>query len=98
MTFRPTLDLSGRIAVVTGGTSGIGRAIARGLAAAGADVVPTGRRPELVHPGAKEIESLGRRSARITSDVTDDASLEALRATCMKQLGGVDILVNSAGC
>lgn len=89
--------LNGRVAVVTGGTSGIGRAIARGLAEAGADVVATGRRAPLVDKVAAEIESLGRRSARITSDVTDASSLEALRAACVKQLGAVDILVNSAG-
>jgi len=91
------MDLTGRVAVVTGGTSGIGRAIARGLAIAGADVVPTGRRAALVDDVAGEIESLGRRSARVTSDVTDSQSLEKLRAACEKAFGAVDILVNAAG-
>ncbi len=94
---RSALDLTGRVAVVTGGTSGIGRAIARGLAVAGADVVPTGRRTALVDDVVREIESLGRRSARVTSDVTDAESLDALRAACEQQFGAVDILVNCAG-
>ena len=57
----------------------------------------TGRRAKLVDAVAGEIESLGRRSARIASDVTDSASLEALRAACEAELGAVDILINCAG-
>ena len=94
---RSALDLRGRVAVVTGGTSGIGRAIARGLAIAGADVVPTGRRTALVDEVVREIEGLGRRSARLTSDVTDSDSIAALAAGCEEQFGAVDILVNCAG-
>lgn len=75
MAFRP-LDLSGRVAVVIGGTSGIGRAIAYGLAEAGADVVPTSRRSEQVESTAKEIEQRGRKSLRVISDVADRKSLE----------------------
>src|ERR1051325_4826892 len=97
MTARPSLVLSGRVAVVTGGTSGIGRALALGLAAAGADVIPSGRRAKLVDEVATEIESAGRRSARIVSDVTDRKSLDALRAECEKTIGTADILVNAAG-
>src|SRR6185369_14851518 len=70
------LELNGKVAVVVGGTSGIGRAIAHGFAEAGADVVPTSRRAEQVETAAREIEALGRRSLRITSDVSDRASLE----------------------
>jgi NAD(P)-dependent dehydrogenase (short-subunit alcohol dehydrogenase family) len=91
------LDLTGRVAVVIGGTSGIGRAIAHGLAEAGADVVPTSRRVEQVEAAAQEIEARGRRTARITSDVADKSSLEALRDQSIAALGHVDILVNCAG-
>ena len=91
------LDLTGRVAVVIGGTSGIGRAIAHGLAEAGADVVPTSRRAEQVEAAAQEIEARGRRTARIISDVADKSSLEALRDQSIAALGQVDILVNCAG-
>lgn len=91
------LDLSGRVAVVVGGTSGIGRAIAHGLAEAGADVIPTSRRIEQVEAAAAEIEQFGRKSLRVASDVSDRASIEALLAACVADFGKVDILVNSAG-
>ena len=96
MAVRP-LDLSGRVAVVIGGTSGIGRAIAHGLADAGADVVPTSRRSEQVESTAKEIEQRGRKSLRVTSDVVDRKSLEQLLHKSVSAFGKVDILVNSAG-
>jgi NAD(P)-dependent dehydrogenase (short-subunit alcohol dehydrogenase family) len=96
MTLR-ALDLTGRVAVVLGGTSGIGLALARGLAEAGADVVPSSRRREQVEAAAAEIEGLGRRTLRVTTDVTDRASLEAAREGILAGLGKVDILVNSAG-
>lgn len=93
----PSLDLASKVAVVTGGTSGIGRTIARGLAQAGADVIPTGRRAELVESAAEEIRKLGRRSLAVTSDVTDRASMDALQKKVIAEFGRVDILVNSAG-
>ena len=91
------LDLSGRTAVVIGGTSGIGRAIAHGLAESGADVVCTSRRAEQVEAAASEIENFGRKTLRVTSDVSDRASLQNLLDECVKAFGTVDILVNSAG-
>ena len=91
------LDLSGRTAVVIGGTTGIGHALALGLAEAGADVVPTSRRSDLVEHAAWEIEALGRRSLRCTSDVQDRRSLELLLAKAIETFGKVDILVNCAG-
>src|SRR5260221_7749276 len=89
-------DLTGRVAVVVGGTSGIGQALARGLAEAGADVIPTGRRTDLVEAAAKEIEALGRRSLCISSDVLDRSSLQALLDAAVAKFGKVDILVNAA--
>jgi NAD(P)-dependent dehydrogenase (short-subunit alcohol dehydrogenase family) len=91
------LDLNGKSAVVIGGTSGIGRAIALGLAEAGADVAPTARRADQVDSTAHEIEALGRRSLRATSDVIDRASLQQLLDAAVETFGKVDILVNSAG-
>ena len=96
MSYAP-LDLKDRVAVVIGGTSGIGRAIAHGLAEAGADVVPTSRRTEQVDAAAKEIEERGRRTLRLTSDVADRASLQDLLDKTSAAFGKVDILVNSAG-
>jgi NAD(P)-dependent dehydrogenase (short-subunit alcohol dehydrogenase family) len=90
-------DLSGRVAVVVGGTSGIGQTIGRGLAEAGANVIPTGRRADMVDAAAKEIEALGRQSMRLTSDVLDRASLQALLQAIVARFGKVDILVNAAG-
>jgi NAD(P)-dependent dehydrogenase (short-subunit alcohol dehydrogenase family) len=91
------LDLTGRTAVVIGATSGIGKAIALGLAEAGADVVPTGRREQLATEAAREIESRGRRSLAITADVSDTSSIQALADAVIKEFGKVDILVNAAG-
>ncbi len=90
-------DLRGKTAVVVGGTSGIGRALALGLADAGADVVASARRAEQVDLVAKEIEAKGRRTLRLLSDVNRRDSLEALRDATIAALGGVDILVNCAG-
>jgi len=91
------LELDGQVAVVIGGTSGIGHMIACGLAEAGADVIPTSRRAEPVENAARQIEALGRRSLRVTSDVTDRASLQGLLDSAVKAFGKVDILVNAAG-
>lgn len=91
------LELNGKVAVVVGGTSGIGRAIAHGFAQAGADVIPTSRRQEQVDSTAQEIEEFGRRSLRLTSDVSDRASLERVLNEAVQAFGKVDILVNSAG-
>lgn len=93
----PTLSLTQKTAVVIGGTSGIGLALAIGLAQAGANVVPTGRHTESVHSASEEIRTLGQRSLAFTVDVTDGASIEALLAAACAEFGRVEILVNSAG-
>jgi NAD(P)-dependent dehydrogenase (short-subunit alcohol dehydrogenase family) len=91
------LDLAGKIAVVVGGSSGIGRMLALGLAEGGANVVSSARRMDLVNTLANEIEKLGRRSLRVTCDVADRGSLEKLLQECVAAFGKVDILVNAAG-
>jgi NAD(P)-dependent dehydrogenase (short-subunit alcohol dehydrogenase family) len=91
------LDLEGKVAVVVGGSSGIGKTIALGLAQAGADVVASARRMELVKALADEIEAVGRRSLRVTCDVDHRESLETLLKDCVAAFGKVDILVNAAG-
>jgi NAD(P)-dependent dehydrogenase (short-subunit alcohol dehydrogenase family) len=96
MGYKP-LDLDGKVAVVVGGSSGIGKTLALGLAQAGADVVASARRIELVKELADEIESLGRRSLRVTCDVADRESLEKLLKACVDAFGKVDIMVNAAG-
>jgi len=93
----PEMDLSNQTAVVIGGTSGIGHAIALGLAKAGANVVATGRRLELAKTAAEEIRILGRRSIAVATDVSERRSIEALLAAALSEFGIVEILVNSAG-
>ncbi len=90
-------DLSGKVAVVVGGTSGIGQTIARGLAEAGADVIATGRRADMVENTATEIEALGRRSLRVCSDVLHRESLQMLLDKVIGEFGKVEILVYAAG-
>ncbi|HEV8347579.1 MAG TPA: glucose 1-dehydrogenase [Vicinamibacterales bacterium] len=92
-----SFDLTGRTAVVVGGTTGIGRALALGLADAGADVVVTGRRQSVVDEVAGLIEQKGRRTLRQPADVGDAASLAALRDGCLAAFGKVDVVVAAAG-
>ena len=93
----PLLDLAQKTAVVIGGTSGIGLALTRGLAQAGANVVPTGRRAEQVRDAAAQVVALGKRSLAQTCDVTDNASIERLLQAVCAEFGSVQILVNCAG-
>ena len=93
----PILSLEGKVAVITGGTSGIGRAMSLGLAEAGADVIATARRQQQVDETAIEIEARGRKTLRAASDVCDRPSLETLLARTVEAFGKVDILINCAG-
>lgn len=90
-------DLTGKTAVITGGTSGIGLAMSIGLAEAGANVVPTSRRLEQVDKAAGKIEAVGGKALRIASDVCDRGSLQRVLEGTLKEFGQVDILINSAG-
>jgi NAD(P)-dependent dehydrogenase (short-subunit alcohol dehydrogenase family) len=90
-------DLTNKTAVVLGGTSGIGLTLAKGLALAGADVVPCGRRANLAEAAASEIRTLGRRSLGIAADVTSRESLEGLLKAALAEFPSVEILVNCAG-
>jgi NAD(P)-dependent dehydrogenase (short-subunit alcohol dehydrogenase family) len=96
MSYLP-LELNGKTAVVIGGTSGIGRAIAHGMAEAGADVVATSNLREHVEAVAAEIEERGKRTLRIECDVKDRDSLQKVLDESVSAFGKVDILVNSAG-
>ncbi len=91
------LPLEGKTAVVLGGTLGLGRALACGLAKAGADVVASSRNPDGVEEVAGAIEALGRRTVRHTCDVVDRISIERLAVAVSDAFGKVDILVNAAG-
>lgn len=90
-------DLTGRIAVVVGGTSGIGKSMALGLAQAGADVVATGRREANVEEVTELIRAEGRQTLAHTVDVSDRASVDSLRDAVVAKFGRVDILLNVAG-
>ena len=90
-------DLTGRVAVVVGGTSGLGRTIAMALAEAGASVVATGRRSDVVDEVSAAIRAIGRETLSHPVDVTNRASVDELRDAVLKQFGHVDILVNAAG-
>ncbi len=91
------LDLADRVAVVVGATSGLGRALAVGLAQHGAHVVPTGRREEHLEEACREVEAVGARTLRQPSDVRDRKSIDLLRDAVIERFGRVDILVNAAG-
>jgi NAD(P)-dependent dehydrogenase (short-subunit alcohol dehydrogenase family) len=93
----PLLELAGKTAVVMGGTSGIGLALSKALAVAGANVVPTGRRADLVQAAAAQIEHLGRSSLLCPSDVTDTKQIEHVLSEVTRKFGTVEILVNCAG-
>src|SRR5205807_9929203 len=93
----PVLDLTNKTAVVIGGTSGIGQALTKTLAQAGANVIPSGRRAELVRSAASEVEALDRRSLAQVCDVTDSASLDQLLLSVCSKFGSVQILLNCAG-
>ncbi len=99
MTFTPPAaqDLTGKVALITGTTSGLGKRFAQILANAGASVVITGRRVDRLEALAAELEGMGARVLPVALDVTDVASIDACVAEVVTELGGIDILINNAG-
>jgi gluconate 5-dehydrogenase len=91
-------DLSGKVALVTGTSRGLGQQFARALAGAGADIAITSRTLSSLDAFAEEIRALGRRVAAVELDLRDQASIEAAVASVIGQLGQIDVLVNNAGC
>src|SRR6266446_2903587 len=91
-------DLSGRVAIVTGTSRGLGQYFARALANAGADLVLTSRERVRLLPFAEEMQGLGRRTLSLELDVRNHDSIERMAATAEKEFGHLDILVNNAGC
>src|SRR3712207_503252 len=91
------LDLSNKVAVVVGGTTGIGRAMVDGLVQAGADVVAASRRDSEVAATARAIEAAGKKTLPVTCDVSDRASLQKLHDQVLQKFGKIDILINCAG-
>lgn len=97
MAAKNLMDLTGRVVAVIGGTSGLGRELAIGLASAGADVVPTGRREAMVDEVCAEVERAGGRTLRRTCDIGSRASVDEFRDAVLAQFGQVDVLLNAAG-
>ncbi len=95
---RPPFDLSGRVAMVTGASRGLGQYLGRALARAGADLVITSRSKESLRPFAAEIEALGSRALPLALDVRDHASIREGVKAAFGHFGRLDILVNNAGC
>lgn len=91
------LDLGGKVAIVTGGGTGLGKEMALALASAGADIVVTARRRELIEETASEVRKLGRRGLAISADITKSEQVNQMVATALAEFGQVDILINNAG-
>ncbi len=91
------LRLDGKVAIVTGGGTGLGKAMALAMAEAGADIVVAGRRPGPIQDTATQVKALGRRGLAIPTDVTDSSQVNALVARTVQELGKVDVLINNAG-
>jgi NAD(P)-dependent dehydrogenase (short-subunit alcohol dehydrogenase family) len=93
-----TFDLTGKTALVTGASRGLGQYFGRALARCGADLVITSRNPASLEPFRREIEALGRQVFPVELNVRDYASIQRMTATALEQCGKIDILVNNAGC
>jgi gluconate 5-dehydrogenase/2-deoxy-D-gluconate 3-dehydrogenase len=94
---KPNFDLNGKIAIVVGGTQGIGKALALGLAASGCDVIPVSRTLSKSERVAEEIRQLGKKSLAMAVDITKIDDIKKLKDTVLEKFGKIDILVNAAG-
>src|SRR6201987_456171 len=97
MNIKTLLDLSGRVAIITGGSVGLGRQMAEGLAEMGANLVLCARKKERCEQAAEELKQLGVKTLALGCDVKDPASIQAVAEDTLKQFGRIDILVNNAG-
>src|SRR5262245_50600433 len=97
MSVMDRFSLDGKVAIVTGASSGLGVAFAKALAEAGADVALGARRVDKLEETRAMVESLGRRAIAVATDVAKPEDCDGLVAAAVEQLGGVDILVNNAG-
>src|SRR5580658_6321410 len=95
---RSPFDLTGKVAIVTGTSRGLGQYFARALARAGADLVLTSRNPETLKPFQEEIQALGRAALAVALDVRDADSINKMIDAVMARHHRIDILVNNAGC
>ena len=93
-----SFDLTGRIAIVTGASRGLGQTFARALARAGADLAITSRTLDSLKTFQKEVEDMGRRAVPLELDVRDEGSIRRMVADAVKAYGRIDVLVNNAGC
>lgn len=97
MHIKDLFDLTGKVAIVTGGGRGIGLEIAEGLAEAGADIVITGRRRKWLDPAEERLRHLGAATLSIESDIANPDSVRQTVAAVVERFGGLDILINNAG-
>jgi NAD(P)-dependent dehydrogenase (short-subunit alcohol dehydrogenase family) len=97
MTSRQMFDLSGRVAIITGGSVGLGRQMAEGLAEMGANLALCARKKERCQQAADELQKLGVQTLALGCDVKDPGSIAAVAAATVKQFGRIDILINNAG-
>jgi len=98
MNSKDLCDLTGKVAIVTGASRGLGQAMARALARAGADLVITSRKVASLEPFCREIEGMGRQALPLKLDVTIEADIRAMPQAVIAEYGKIDILVNNAGC
>ena len=97
MNTRQLFDLTGRVAIITGGSVGLGRQMAEGLAEMGASIVVCARKKERCEQAAKELRNLGVETLALGCDVKDPASIQSVIDAAVSKFGRIDVLINNAG-